>query len=80
MTKSLVFDKNWKRSCHNIQYFTNQIQMEGRKAKYYKTLSFKYDFVFDNDTVQFCYAYPYTYDNFNNFIKELDNSKVLSPR
>jgi len=54
--------------------------MEGRKAKYYKTLSFKYDFVFDNDTVQFCYAYPYTYDNFNNFIKELDNSKVLSPR
>lgn len=57
----------------------NQIQMEGRKAKYYKTLSFKYDFVFENDTVQFCSIFPYSYDNLNSFVKELDSSKVLNP-
>lgn len=56
-----VHDKNWKRSCHNVEYFISEMHMEGRKSKCYKILSFKYDFIFEGDTVQFAYCLPYSY-------------------
>lgn len=61
-----------------MEYYINEIRMEGRKKKYYKTLSFSYDFIFENDTVQFCYTYPYTYETFNTWIKGLNSPKVSS--
>lgn len=50
--------------------------MEGRKSKCYKILSFKYDFIFEGDTVQFAYCLPYSYEKLNNFLKTINSSKV----
>ncbi len=44
LSKSLVYDKVWKRNTHNVEYYGSEIIMEGRKSKYYKVLSFKYNF------------------------------------
>lgn len=52
--------------------------MEGRKKKYYKTLSFNYDFIFSQDTVQFSYVYPYCYERLFNWIKDINSPKVPS--
>lgn len=76
ITKS-SFDKGWKRNCHKVEYFIDQLQMEGRKQKYYKTLSFRYDFLHANDTVQFCPCLPYPYETLAAFVKNLSSSKVL---
>ena len=50
--------------------------MEGNKKQCYKILSFKYDFLYENDTVQFSYHMPYTYEMMTNFIKEISSPKV----
>ena len=47
LARSLVYDKDWKRSCHSCNYYANEMRMENRKGKYYKTLTFKYDFNFE---------------------------------
>ncbi len=44
LSKSLVYDKVWRRNTHNVEYYGSEIIMEGRKSKYYKVLSFKYNF------------------------------------
>ena len=61
LSKSLVFDKNWKRSCHGVEYYPSDIRIEGRKSKYYKVLTFRYSFLFEGDSVQFCSCLPYSY-------------------
>ena len=76
LARSLVNDKNWKRSFHGIEYFANEMRMEGRKGKYYKTLSFKYDFNFNNDNVQFSSCYPYSYADLCHWLQTLDSPKV----
>ena len=78
LTRSLPFDKNWKRGSYKVEYYINELRMEGRKKKYYKTLSFNYDFIFENDTVQICSAYPYTYDTFFSWMQNLNSPKVTS--
>jgi hypothetical protein len=50
--------------------------MEGNSKKYYKILSFKYDFLYEKDSVQFCYNMPYTYEMMTNFIKDVSSPKV----
>ena len=77
VSKSLLRDKNWKRSCHKVEYFINDMRMEGRKKKFYKTLSFQFDFNFEEDVVQFCYCYPYCYDTLIQWISTLDSPKVI---
>lgn len=27
LTKSIVYDKSWKRNCHNVEYYTSEIRM-----------------------------------------------------
>ena len=66
-----IYDKDWKRSCYNCEYYSNQMRMQARKGKYYKTLSFKYDFNFDNDTVQFSSCFPYSYTTLCNWLNGL---------
>lgn len=44
-SKSLVYDKNWKRSSFNVEYYISDILMEN-SSKYYKILSFKYNFAY----------------------------------
>jgi hypothetical protein len=63
LVRSLIHDKAWKRGTYNISYESNDILVEGRKVRYYKTLTFKYDFNYENDTTQFAYTYPYTLEH-----------------
>ena len=50
----------WFRDGYNIGYYKNGIKKE--KGSYY-TLTFKYRFEHDDDTVYFAYWYPYTYSD-----------------
>ena len=50
--------------------------MQARKAKYYKILSFKYDFNFENDRVQFCSSYPYSTQTLEKFVNGIHSQKV----
>lgn len=59
-----------------MEYYINEFKMEGRKRKYYKTLSFNYDFIFANDTVQFSSVYPYSYERLFNWVKDINSPKV----
>ena len=80
LARSLIYDKDWKRSSYACEYYANEMRIEGRKSKYYKTLGFKYDFNFDNDTVQFCSCFPYTYTTLCNWMSSLESPKVFSFR
>jgi hypothetical protein len=55
-------DKGWYRDGEEIRYFSNGIRKGGSFKTYY-TLSFKFTFPYDNDTVYFAYGYPYTYSD-----------------
>lgn len=40
-------------------------------------MSFAYDFIMTNDTVQFAYCIPYTYSRLIKFISSINNIKIL---
>ena len=41
-------------------------------TKYYHTLTFTYEFGYDNDTVFFSYCYPYSYTDLQNDITKIE--------
>lgn len=51
----------WFKDGFNIEYTRNNLIKEDEGNKHYYTLSFKYTFRYDNDTVYFAYSVPYTY-------------------
>jgi hypothetical protein len=59
-----------------VEYFASEMRMEGRRAKRYRVLSFKYDFIREEDTVQFCYCLPYPHAALTTFLSTLDSPKV----
>lgn len=63
--------RSWFRDGYSISYRQNHIQRENRGHASYYTLSFTYDFHYDNDTVYFAYSYPYTYSDLNNYLTQL---------
>lgn len=76
LTRSLVWEKGWRRGCHGVEYFAGELRMEGRRAKRYRVLSFKYDFAREEDRVQFCYCPPYPHARLAAFLAALDSPKV----
>lgn len=71
-------EKGWKRGCHSVEYYPGELKMEGRKAKKYRILSFKYDFIREDDSVRFCYCLPYTHSQLSAFLGSIDSPKVHS--
>ena len=57
--KSEKSKNDWFQGGTNISYKKNFLIRKGKKK--YSTLSFKYNFTDDNDTVYFSYSLPYTY-------------------
>lgn len=53
----------WHRGCTNLSYFPNGIKKDFISVKTYYTLTFSYEFEYDNDTVFFSYCFPYTYSD-----------------
>lgn len=76
LSRSLVFEKGWRRGCHGVEYFGSEVVMEGRRGKHYRVLSFKYDFIFEEDCVRFCYCLPYSYSQLGGFLAGLSSQKV----
>lgn len=40
-------------------------------------MSFEYDFIMPNDTVQFAYCVPYSYTRLTKFLSNLPNAQML---
>lgn len=61
----------WVRDGTHIDYYENghKIIVPGADCKKLYTLSFKYTFKHDGDTVSFAYAQPYTYENLGETLK-----------
>lgn len=56
----------WERGCKGISYQKNRVRKNERQ--FYFTLSFTYEFEYDEDTVYFAYNIPYTYTMLNEFL------------
>lgn len=71
-------DVAWHRGCTGINYFANNIRKEPLYLnKTYYTLTFTYEFEFDQDTVFFAYSVPYTYSDLTDdlLMIEMDPAK-----
>jgi len=74
---ALEKDIGWQRGCTKISYYQNGIRKDnGKRYKSYYSLTFSYEFQYNDDTVYFAYCYPYTYTD---LIEEL-NKISLDPQ
>ena len=75
-------DIGWQRGCHNISYYQNGIKKDTQKQtkypKSYYTLTFSYEFQYDDDTVFFAYSYPYTYSDMIEDLTKISNDPLKS--
>ena len=69
----------WHRGCTNISYYANNIKKEPSLTKTYYTLTFTYDFEYDNDTVFFSYCFPYTYTDLMDDLTAIDYDPLKMP-
>lgn len=66
----------WQREAYNIQYTENSIASGSGfigRQKYY-TLSFTYQYKYENDEVYFAYSIPYTYSDLTNYLEKLSQN------
>jgi len=62
----------WHRDCQNVMYYTNNLftyNENSKKKRSLNSLTFEYEFKYDNDTVYFANCLPYFYSK---LIKEID--------
>ena len=62
----------WHRDCENVMYYTNNLftyNENSKKKRSLNSLTFEYEFKYDNDTVYFANCLPYFYSK---LIKEID--------
>lgn len=65
---------DWQRGGFDIEYFQNSFERKfsvPNTPNFYYTLSFKYNFDYENDTVYFCHCYPYTYSTLMKYLEKL---------
>ena len=60
----------WTRGGKDIRYYQNTFKKEGGKNFY--TLTFSFVFPYDDDTVWFAYALPYSYTDLESYLDELE--------
>jgi Cytosolic carboxypeptidase N-terminal domain len=73
-TKSI----GWHRAGANISYFQNELKKSVNSKKNYYTLSFTYDFTFENDIVFFAYDKPYTYTDLQEKLRDIEKDPFMS--
>ena len=70
-------DIGWHRGGTKIAYYQNGIRKEGTKGfKSLYTLTFTYEFQYDDDNVFFAYCYPYTFTELNEEINAIMSDPV----
>ena len=65
----------WHRDCENVMYYTNNLFIyndNSKKKRNLNSLSFQYEFKYDNDTVYFANCLPYFYSK---LIKEINENE-----
>jgi cytosolic carboxypeptidase protein 2/3 len=63
----------WHLAGENISYEKNTVRRDASFTRFYYTLTWEYEFEFDNDTVYFSYCLPFTYTDLRNDIMALEN-------
>ena len=64
----------WHKDCDDIRYFLNGIRKDVTYySKSYYTLTFTYNFEYDDDLVYFAYSVPYTYTDLRNDIAAIES-------
>eukprot|EP00347_Sterkiella_histriomuscorum_P004799 403359053 len=72
-------DIGWFRGGTKISYYNNGIKKESQKrSKCYYTLTFSYEFQYDDDIVYFAYCYPYTYTDLQEELNRISNDPIKS--
>jgi len=62
----------WYRGGYDITYKKNNILREKiKRTKTYHTLTFSYNFQYDNDVVYFAQSFPYTYSQLMEYLKSI---------
>ena len=76
----------WHRDCENIMYYTNNLFIyneNSKKKRSLSSLSFDYEFKYDNDKVYFANCLPYFYskliDEMESYEKKLKDKIILAP-
>jgi len=71
--KSLKDHVGWHKDGEDIRYFQNGIRKDVTYySKSYYTLTFSYNFEYDDDTVFFAYSTPYTYSDLRNDLASIE--------
>ena len=86
--KYLEKSTGWFRGGYNIAYKSNGIiRSEINKVQNaknddniftYRTLSFSYEFQYDDDNIFFAYCYPYTYSDLQEYITNIEKNSQNS--
>ena len=85
MTYSKLQSENenigWHRDCENIIYNRNNLfiyNKNSKKKRSLSSLSFEYEFKYDNDTVYFANCFPYFYSKLIKEINFYENKKKMN--
>lgn len=72
-------DIGWFRGGTKISYYANGIRKDPNKRfKSYYTLTFSYEFQYDDDIVYFAYCYPYTYSDMIDDLNKITSDPIKS--
>ena len=72
--ESFATEKVWKQVSEDIEFFRNASPIDPNRRLYLYTLSFSHTFTYENDTVFFALAVPYTYTRLLRFLSNLESS------
>jgi len=71
LARARLYGTSWAKTGYDVRYLKNSLPRGNKGLGTYYTLSFSYTFTYDNDTVCFAYAEPYTYTRLCRFLGEL---------
>ena len=69
--------KGWYRAGYNISYSSSKINRLMSSRKVYFMLSFDFSFEYDDNTVWFAYAIPYTFTKLSKFIESINENPYI---
>jgi hypothetical protein len=74
--KAESVNKGWFRGGNEIDYYKNGLYRTYKdRKKIFSSLSFNYEFEYDDDTVYFANNIPYTYTDLNRELNEYEKNE-----